>query len=74
LGCAGEENFAVVQLDYGWCKTASSIINFRFTHTASSYAHQVLHGGQKKEKKTPPNEIAQLTDHAISRTNSMLRF
>jgi antirestriction protein ArdC len=27
-----------------------------------------------KIKMTPPNEIAQLTDHAISRTNNVLRL
>jgi hypothetical protein len=41
------------------------IINFQSTHTASSYAHQVLHGRKKEKKKTPPNEIAQLTDHVV---------
>jgi hypothetical protein len=65
LGRAGEVDSTAIQVDYGWCKTASIIINFRSTHTASSYAHQVLHG-KKKRKKTPPNEIAQHTDHAIS--------
>ncbi len=31
-------------------------------------------GGKKKKKKTAPNEIAQLTDYVISRTNNVLRF
>ncbi len=63
----------MIQLDYEWCKTASLIINFPPTHTASSYAHQMLHE-EKKREKTPPNQIAELTDHAISRTNNVLRF
>jgi hypothetical protein len=50
LGCGGEEDFAVIQLDCGWCETASSIINFRSTPTESSYAPEVLHGERKKEK------------------------
>ncbi len=61
----------MIKLDYDWWKTASLIINFGSAHTASSYAHQVLHG---KKKKTPRNEIEQFTDHAISRTNNVLRF
>jgi hypothetical protein len=72
LACGGEEDFAVIQLDYGCCKTASLIINFGSTHTASSYAHQVLH--EKRREKTRPNEIAQLTDQAISSTYNVLRF
>jgi hypothetical protein len=34
----------------------------------------VLNGRKNKKKKTPPNEIAQLTDYVISRTNNLLRF
>jgi hypothetical protein len=71
LGCTGEEDSAVIKLDYDWWKTASMIINFGSADTASSYAHQVLHG---KKKQTPHNEIEQFTDHAISRTNNVLRF
>ncbi len=29
---------------------------------------------EKKKIKTPPNEIAQLTDYVISRNNNVLRF
>jgi hypothetical protein len=69
--CRDSAGLWVVQS--GLSKTASLTINFRPTHTESSCAHQMLHGRRKREN-TPPNQISQLTDHAISRTINVLRF
>jgi hypothetical protein len=52
--------------------------NCVFEHQFPVHPHSVVictaGAAREKKRRTPPNEIAQLTDHAISRTNNVLRF